>query len=151
MKNLVVQIKWIVYTVASYSSPLESHSIWRCWLLCTNQVKGTLEKEPRFKNWWLVLVMSCMLCCNCIHDMSRHCKQQQPQYIQDYRVWLTGEGMAGSRGSRSNIPITMATKRCISMSANHLPGHWYLPPPNPTKPSRNWFFSRSQSNHRSYK
>ena len=59
--------------------------------------------------------------------------------------------MVGSRGSRSNIPITMATKRCISMRANHLPGHWYLPPPNPTKPSRNWFFSRSQSSQRSYK
>ena len=57
----------------------------------------------------------------------------------DYNIMslkYTGVGR-GSRSSRSNIPITMVTKRCISMRANHLPGHWYLPPPNPTNPSRN--------------
>lgn len=33
---------------------------------------------------------------------------------------------------------------------SHLPGHWYLPPPNATKPSRNTFLLRSHFNHRSW-
>ena len=56
----------------------------------------------------------------------------------------------GLMSSRSNISITMATKRCISIRANHLPGHWYRPPPNPMNPGKNCFRSRSQSNQRSY-
>ena len=37
----------------------------------------------------------------------------------------------------SNILIVIATISCSSISANHLPGQWYRPPPNPLKPGRN--------------
>ena len=74
----------------------------------------------------------CYLCCMCV------CMYGS----------LTGEG-SGSSSSRSNVLNTMATKMCISMRANQRPGHWYLPPPKPTKPSRNWFLSKSHWSQRS--